>query len=81
MLALQDSCCAICERTLAVETAHLDHDHRSGRIRGVLCFDCNSALGKFRDDPKILNSAIRYLEGDVWTPSVHPVVIDQTLVS
>ncbi len=33
---------------------HLDHDHASGRVRGVLCFLCKVALGHFRDSPSLL---------------------------
>jgi len=39
----------------------IDHCHTTGKIRGVLCDDCNIALGKFKDDPKILMKAINYL--------------------
>jgi hypothetical protein len=43
----------------------LDHCHKSGRIRGVLCSNCNSALGMFGDDPKRLLSAVEYLRDDL----------------
>lgn len=39
----------------------VDHDHRDGKIRGLLCRSCNIALGNFRDDPKRLQNAISYL--------------------
>ena len=39
-----------------------DHDHYAGRWRGFLCDSCNTGIGRFRDDEKILNNAIAYLQ-------------------
>jgi Recombination endonuclease VII len=39
----------------------VDHDHDNGNVRGMLCNNCNLGLGYFKDDPKILKSAIKYL--------------------
>ncbi|MEU9115034.1 endonuclease domain-containing protein [Streptomyces sp. NPDC048483] len=47
---------------------HVDHDHRTGKVRGVLCFNCNSGLGLLRDDPQAARRAIAYPEGNVWKP-------------
>jgi len=54
--------CAICLTTLAeVYRIHVDHDHRTGAVRGLLCPDCNHGLGKFGDDPETLVRASAYL--------------------
>lgn len=58
LIAEQDGLCAICRERPA---KHVDHDHASGAIRGILCFSCNRGLGKFRDDPHIIRRAIQYL--------------------
>ena len=49
---------------------HVDHCHQTGRVRGVLCFNCNSAIGKLGDDPDTLRRAIAYLEGNAWKPTL-----------
>lgn len=43
-------------------TAVVDHCHTSGKIRGILCQNCNRAIGLLRDDTSVLTSAISYLE-------------------
>ena len=40
---------------------HTDHDHLTGQIRGILCSWCNTALGKFQEDSKIMMAAISYI--------------------
>ena len=57
--------CCICLRRPAV---HVDHDHVTGTVRGVLCFTCNAALGQLQDDPAIMRRAAAYVEGQVWQP-------------
>lgn len=52
-------CCAICGSTGRL---YVDHDHSSGKVRGMLCNPCNTGLGKFGDDPARLLTAIAYLE-------------------
>lgn len=71
LLAAQDGVCAVCgngdrevhyrsgkQRMLAV-----DHDHVTGRVRGLLCNNCNRALGLLKDDLQILRKMIDYLGG------------------
>lgn len=67
MLAAQGGVCAICERPERAmrdgEPMSLaqDHDHATGKNRGILCGNCNKALGKFEDNPDFLRNAIVYL--------------------
>jgi Recombination endonuclease VII len=62
MLEAQEGGCAICGRPPRPDVAlHIDHEHTSGRIRGLLCFSCNAALGYFGDDGDRLVSAAAYL--------------------
>lgn len=60
----QGGLCALCRERPA---AHVDHDHVTGAVRGVLCFNCNGGLGQFKDRPDILRAAIDYLERTTWT--------------
>jgi hypothetical protein len=43
------------------KSLHIDHDHVTGEVRGLLCFKHNNALGDFDDDPELLHRALRYL--------------------
>jgi hypothetical protein len=65
MVAEQGGVCAICGRP---DPEHVDHDHETGAVRGILCFNCNGGLGQFRDDIDALQCAAVYLEGK--TPDV-----------
>lgn len=64
LLAQQGFQCAICkvESCASGRNFAVDHDHKTGVIRGLLCKFCNTALGQFKDDQKILLNAIQYLE-------------------
>ena len=59
MLTRQGGVCAICRRAPA---GHVDHDHTTGAVRALLCFNCNGGLGQFKDDPDVLRAAADYVE-------------------
>ncbi|WP_437033400.1 endonuclease domain-containing protein [Streptomyces sp. enrichment culture] len=48
----------------------MDHCREAGRVRDVLCFNCNSAIGKLGDDPDSIRRAAAYLEGTSWKPTL-----------
>lgn len=60
----QGGVCKICEKPPCDrwKRLHVDHDHQTGRIRGLLCHNCNTALGNFRDNVALLQKAIAYLQ-------------------
>lgn len=55
----QRNCCQICKK--AFEWLAVDHDHVTGKIRGLLCRGCNGVLGMLNEDPHIFQEAINYL--------------------
>lgn len=71
LLKEQNYVCAICalpeklvDRAGRLKALAVDHCHKTGKVRGLLCFDCNTALGKFNEDVEIIASACEYLERD-----------------
>ena len=63
----QNGLCKICNqrtqgRGAAKNNLAVDHDHETGKIRGLLCSHCNTGLGLFRDNPELLKIAINYLK-------------------
>ena len=62
MLASQQGACAVCLKPFS-GSPHVDHCHATGRVRGLLCHLCNTALGKLNDDPERLRRAAAYVEG------------------
>jgi hypothetical protein len=67
LVASQGGVCCIC---LAALPVHVDHCHNTGRVRGVLCFSCNAALGQFKDRPDVIRRAATYVEGNAWKPTL-----------
>jgi hypothetical protein len=69
LLASQDNGCAICGSTVPGRRGHagfgVDHDHATGRIRGLLCHACNVGIGYFNDDADVLLKAVTYLRAAV----------------
>jgi hypothetical protein len=61
MLATQDGKCAICGGEPFGRRLDVDHDHESGRVRGLLCSKCNSGIGSLNDDPDLIDKAAAYL--------------------
>jgi hypothetical protein len=62
MLDAQHGGCAICGRPPRDDSSlHVDHDHSTGTLRGLLCFSCNNALADFGEDHRLLGQAIGYL--------------------
>jgi hypothetical protein len=65
MLKEQSGLCAICgcpAETQRHSTLHVDHDHESGKVRGLLCNGCNRGIGYMDDRPEVLRAAAEYLE-------------------
>ncbi len=57
----QKNKCLICKQKF-VKTPHIDHCHKTNKIRGLLCCFCNTGLGNFKDNQEFLQSAINYLQ-------------------
>lgn len=65
----QDGLCAVCRRPdesqarrASSEQLAIDHDHSTGRVRGLLCTSCNLALGHLKDDPLRIRALLDYIE-------------------
>ena len=60
-LWLQGGRCAICNASHTASPLHVDHDHDTSALRGLLCTACNVGLGQFHDDVELLEAATHYL--------------------
>lgn len=70
MLSNQNNLCMICRTPFNLEhnrkemerKACVDHNHQTGKVRGLICNNCNTGLGRFKDNIELLREAIKYLE-------------------
>jgi recombination endonuclease VII len=61
MVEQQNGVCAICQESPRGHRLDVDHDHTTGRVRGLLCDRCNRMLGQGRENPALLEAGVRYL--------------------
>lgn len=64
LVKIQNNECAICYQSQENKRLYIDHDHISGKIRGLLCQKCNSALGLFNDCEQTITQALNYLKSN-----------------
>lgn len=57
----QGNACAVCKTGFPEATSHVDHDHASGRVRGILCSQCNVALGMLQEDEARILALAAYI--------------------
>ena len=63
MLEKQKNVCLICSKKCKTgRRLSVDHDHKAGKVRGLLCNKCNNGLGNFDDDISLLKKAIKYID-------------------
>jgi hypothetical protein len=67
MMRKQNDQCAVCDVELEVgsedknKEPQVDHDHKTDVVRGILCLNCNTGIGKFKDSPELCKRAAKYL--------------------
>jgi hypothetical protein len=61
LLKSQEGVCAICKLGPNGIRLAVDHNHKTGQVRGLLCITCNTGIGMFKDDPDLLHRGIFYL--------------------
>lgn len=72
ILKKQNFVCAICKKPESAKSNNgtkikylaVDHDHKTNKVRGLLCMFCNTGLGKFKDNIELLNAAIDYIKNN-----------------
>lgn len=65
LIKSQNNSCKICSLEFKNNNRHIDHCHKTGKVRGLLCAGCNTAIGKFNDDPELLLRAMKYLQDNL----------------
>ena len=58
----QEGKCAICTIELTEKNSHVDHNHKTKELRGILCVRCNQGIGSFLENIDIIKSAVKYIE-------------------
>jgi hypothetical protein len=74
LLEFQDGVCAVCKQS-SDKNFHVDHNHVTGEVRGLLCQACNKAIGFLKEDPNIFLSAYEYMERTTWNKGLELVRI------
>lgn len=64
LIVKQDGRCAVCKKELMRSTAKLDHNHKSGKVRGFLCSQCNVGIGMFKEKIAVISQVKYYLESN-----------------
>jgi Autographiviridae endonuclease VII len=81
MLEEQRGGCATCGRLPKRISLHVDHDHKTHEVRGLLCMQCNNGLGLLQESPELLRDAADYLEGilesAVVREELHRITVDR----
>lgn len=65
MYKAQNGKCAVCTESLG-DSGHVDHNHKDGTVRGLLCGHCNRGMGLFKDNSEFLRRAAEYLDDHEW---------------
>lgn len=67
LFKLQEGKCKICERHQSEfkKALHVDHCHKTEKVRGLLCSSCNRGIGYFKEDTNILNKAVSYIQDNL----------------
>lgn len=74
MLVDQGGVCKVCKRPPNDKQLAVDHCHKTGKVRGLLCTACNFAIGLFQDDPETCEAAAAYLRNPTPPPTkTHPL--------
>ena len=76
----QNGCCAICKKPQSSfhQKLHVDHDHKSGKVRGLLCISCNIFIGAYEKRQEYLELIVKYLK---WSPLVKSWFLSYSLTT